>query len=303
MVAEVVAGSPGLYRDVQTYRKERIREVLTGAGEAIVVRIFGPDLDVLRDKAEEVRAALVNVPDLVNLHKELMVEVPHIQVTVKLDEAQRYGLKPGDVRRASATLMAGTEVGDIFIGGRTYDVQVWTEPESRHSVDSVREMLIDTPTGQRVQLSEVADVSIRPTPNVIRREASSLRIDVQANVRGRDLGAGVSGVRSRLRRVALPLGYYAVVQGEYEELSAARRRLELYSLLALAGVFVLLQLSFNSWRLATLSFLTLPSALVGGLLAALFAGGVISLGSLVGFLTVLCLPALTRLIIIHPFHL
>src|SRR5437868_3638662 len=123
-IEEMVEGYPGLYRDVQTYLKERIREVLTGAGEAIVVRIFGPDLDVLRDKAEEVRAALADVPDLVNLHKELMVEVPHIQVTVKLEEAQRYGLKPGDVRRASAAFMAGEEVGDIFLGGRTYDVQV-----------------------------------------------------------------------------------------------------------------------------------------------------------------------------------
>ncbi|XUJ33531.1 efflux RND transporter permease subunit [Bradyrhizobium japonicum] len=110
----MVEGYPGLYRDVQTYLKERIREVLTGTGEAIVVRIFGPDLDVLRNKAEEVRAALADVPNLVNLHKELIVEVPHIQVTLKLEEAQRYGLKPGDARRASATLMAGEEVGDIF---------------------------------------------------------------------------------------------------------------------------------------------------------------------------------------------
>ena len=130
----MVDGYPGLYRDVQTYLKERIREVLTGAGEAIVVRIFGPDLDVLRDKAEEVRAALADDPRLVNLHKELMVEVPHIQVTVELAEAQRYGLKPGDVRRAAATLMAGEEVGDIFLGGRTYDVQVWSAPEVRRSL-------------------------------------------------------------------------------------------------------------------------------------------------------------------------
>src|SRR5882757_1660441 len=301
-IEEMVEGYPGLYRDVQTYLKERIREVLTGAGEAIVVRIFGPDLDVLRDKAEEVRAVLADVPDLVNLHKELMVEVPHIQVTVKLEEAQRYGLKPGDVRRASASLMAGTEVGDIFIGGRTYDVQVWTAPESRHSLDSVRGMLIDTPTGQRVQLSEVADVSIQPTPNVIRREASSRRIDVQANVKGRDLGAVASDVQARLDKLAFPLGYYAVLQGEYQELSAARRRLELYSLLALAGVFVLLQQSFNSWRLAALSFLTLPSALVGGVLAAWLAGGVLSLGSLIGFLTVLGIAARNGIIMINHFQ-
>ena len=301
-IEEMVEGYPGLYRDVQTYLKERIREVLTGTGEAIVVRIFGPDLDILRDKAEEVRAALADVPNLVNLHKELMVEVPHIQVTVKLEEARRYGLKPGDVRRASATLMAGEEVGDIFLGGRTYDVQVWTAPEFRRSVDSVREMLINTPTGQRVKLAEVADVSIRPTPNVVKRETSSRRIDVQANVRGRDLGAVASDVQARLDKLAFPLGYYAVLQGEYQELSAARRRLELYSLLALAGVFVLLQLSFNSWRLAALSFLTLPSALVGGVLAAWLAGGVISLGSLVGFLTVLGIAARNGIIMINHFQ-
>jgi CzcA family heavy metal efflux pump len=301
-IEEMVEGYPGLYRDVQTYLKERIREVLTGAGEAIVVRIFGPDLGILRDKAEEVRAALANVPDLVNLHKELIVEVPHIQVTVKLDEAQRYGLKPGDVRRASASLMAGEEVGDIFIDGRTYDVHVWTAPEFRRSVDSVREMLINTPTGQRVRLSEVADVSIQPTPNVIRREGGSRRIDVEANVRGRDLGAVARDVQSRLEKLTFPLGYYAVLQGEYQELSAARRRLELFAVLALAVIFVLLQQSFDSWRLATLSFLTLPSALVGGVLAAWLAGGVLSLGSLIGFLTVLGIAARNGIIMINHFQ-
>jgi Cu/Ag efflux pump CusA len=198
--------------------------------------------------------------------------------------------------------MAGTEVGDIFIEGRTYDVQVWTAEEFRRSVDSVREMLIDTPTGQRVKLSEVADVDIGPTPNVIKREASSRRIDVQANVRGRDLGAVASDVQSRLQKLTFPLGYYAVLQGEYQELSAARNRLQLLAVLALAVIFVLLQQSFGSWRLATLSFLTLPSALVGGVLAAWLAGGVISLGSLIGFLTVLGIAARNGIIMINHFQ-
>jgi CzcA family heavy metal efflux pump len=301
-IDEMVEGYPGLYRDVQTYLKERIREVLTGAGEAIVVRIFGPDLDVLRDKAEEVRTALADVPNLVNLHKELIVEVPHIQVTLQLEEARRYGLKPGDARRASASLMAGEEVGDIFIDGRTYDVQVWTAPEFRRSVDSVREMQIDTPSGQRVRLAEVADVSIQPTPNVIRREASSRRIDVEANVRGRDLAAVAQDVQSRLGKLSFPLGYYAVLQGEYQELRAARARLEVLSVLALAVIFVLLQQTFGSWRLATLSFLTLPSALVGGVLAAWLAGGIVSLGSLIGFLTVLGIAARNGIIMINHFQ-
>jgi Cu/Ag efflux pump CusA len=163
-------------------------------------------------------------------------------------------------------------------------------------------MLIDTPTGQRVRLSEVADVSIEPTPNIVLREAGSRRVDVQANVKGRDLAAVAQDVQARLDKLAFPLGYYAVLQGEYRELSAAREQLELLGVLALALIFVLLQQSFNSWRLATLSFLTLPSALVGGILAAWVAGGVLALGSLIGFLTVLGIAARNGIIMINHFQ-
>ncbi len=125
---------PGLYRDVQTYLKERIKEVLTGAGESIVVRIFGPDLPVLRQKAQDVQQAMKGVPGLIDLHVEQQVEVPQIQVKVDLDAAGRYGLKPGDVRRAAAVLMSGIEVTDIHKEGKVYDVFVWTPPSLRDSV-------------------------------------------------------------------------------------------------------------------------------------------------------------------------
>ena len=301
-VDEMVQGYPGLYRDLQTYLKERIREVLTGAGEAIVVRIFGPDLEVLRTKAEEIRSAMSDIDGIVNLHKELMVEVPEIQVEVKLDAAQRYGLKPGDVRRASATLVAGEEVGDIFNGGRTYDVQVWTSPEWRHSLTSLQRMLIDTPTGDRVRLSEVADIAIRPSPNVIKREGGSRRMDVQANVAKRDLESVAKDVQSRLDKIDFPIGYRAVLQGEYVELKAARARMLVFTGLALITILLLLQLTFRSWRLAVMTFLTLPFALVGGVFAAYLAGGVISLGSLVGFLTVLGIAARNGIMMICHFQ-
>ena len=301
-VDEMVQGYPGLYRDLQTYLKERIREVLTGAGEAIVVRIFGPDLEVLRTKAEEIRSAMSDIDGIVNLHKELMVEVPEIQVEVKLDAAQRYGLKPGDVRRASATLVAGEEVGDIFNGGRTYDVQVWTSPEWRHSLTSLQRMLIDTPTGDRVRLSEVADIAIKPSPNVIKREGGSRRMDVQANVAKRDLESVAKDVQSRLDKIDFPIGYRAVLQGEYVELKAARARMLVFTGLALITILLLLQLTFRSWRLAVMTFLTLPFALVGGVFAAYLAGGVISLGSLVGFLTVLGIAARNGIMMICHFQ-
>ena len=301
-IDELVQGYPGLYRDLQTYLKERIREVLTGAGEAIVVRLFGPDLEVLRNKAEEVRVAMSGIEGIVNLHKELMVEVPEVQIELKLDAARKYGLKPGDVRRASATLVAGEEVGDIFNGGRTYDVQVWTSPEWRHSLTSLQRMLIDTPTGERVRLADVADIRIAPSPNVIKREGGSRRMDVQANVAKRDLESVAKDVQSRLDKIEFPIGYRAVLQGEYVELKAARARILLFTGLALVAILLLLQLTFRSWRLAVMTFLTLPFALVGGVIAAYIAGGVVSLGSLVGFLTVLGIAARNGIMMICHFQ-
>ena len=301
-IDDMVQGYPGLRRDLQTYLKERIREVLTGAGEAIVVRLYGPDLEVLRDKSEEVRAAMADIKGIIALHKELLVEVPEIQVTLKLDAAQRYGLKPGDVRRASGTLMAGEEVGDIFTGGRTYDVQVWTSPEWRHSLTSVQNMLIDTPTGARVRLSEVADITIRPAPNSIPRENGSRRMDVHSNVKGRALEDVAQDVQKRLDRIEFPIGYHAALQGEYIELKKARERILFFSGVALVAILFLLNVTFRSWRMTWLAFLTLPFALVGGVLAAFAGGGVISLGSLVGFLTVLGIAARNGIMMICHFQ-
>ena len=301
-IKEVVDGYPGLFRGVETYLGERIDEVLTGESEPIVVRIFGSNLGVLRDQAELVRQALVTIKGTDEVKKDINIDVPHIQVTERPADALKYGLKPGDVRRASAVLMAGEEVGDIFNGGRTYDVQVWTAPEWRSSLSTVEQMLIDTPTGQRVHLNQVADVQVMPTPNGIKREGGSRRIDVQAGIQGRDLASVAQDVQRRLDFMKFPLGYHAILQGAYVELQAAQENLQLFAVLAMAVVYLLLQLSFRSWRLASLSFLTLPSALVGGVLAAFAAGGLITLGSLVGFLSVLGIAARNGIMMINHFQ-
>jgi Cu/Ag efflux pump CusA len=304
-IQEVVDGYPGLYRDVQTYLKERIREVLTGAGEAIVVRIYGPELEVLRSKADEVRDAMAGIDGLVDLHVELQDDIPQVEVEVDLEAAKYYGIKPGDVRRAAATLISGVEVGDIYEHhGRTYEVYLWSTPETRNSVTDIRELLIDTPAGGHVRLDDVADVRIAPVPNVIAREDMSRRINVEANVRGRDLGAVAQDVERALQTVEFPLGYHPELIGEYAELQAARQNLMIASVICALGIFLLLQVCFGSWRLATLAFLTLPSALVGGVLAASFSIGVISLGALVGFLTVFGIAARNNILLIdHCQHL
>jgi CzcA family heavy metal efflux pump len=300
----VVDSYPGVYRDVLTYLNERIEEVLTGSKEPVVVRVYGQDLDVIRARAEQVRKVVAGVPGVVDDHVDLQVDVPQIEVEVDLAKAARYGLKPGDVRRAAATLVAGEEVGDIFRAGKAYDVVVWSTPETRKSVTSIAALPIDTPTGRTVRIGDVAQVRVRPIPNLIERQGDSRRIDVVANVEGRDLGSVAKDVQRGLSGVSFPRGYHAELLGEYKERQAAQSRLFSSALIALIVILLLLQAAFGEWRLAAFVFLTLPMALVGGLLAAWLSGGVISLGSLVGFFTVFGIAARNGILLVdHCRHL
>ncbi|MGI8928931.1 MAG: efflux RND transporter permease subunit, partial [Candidatus Limnocylindrales bacterium] len=301
-VQEVVDGYPGVRRDVQTYLKERIREVLTGTSQAIVIRIYGPDLDVLHDKAVEVERALANIPGLIDLQTELQVSIPQIEVQVDLAVAERYGVKPGDVRRQASTLVTGEEVGDIFFGGKAYDVQVWSTPTTRRSLSDIAALPIDTPNAGPIPLGQLASVKVAPTSNSISHEGLNRRIDVDANVAGRDLGSVVADVEAALATVEFPHGYHPELLGEYAERQTAQDRLLLFAIVAVLGIFLLLQASFRSTRLALLSLFVLPSALVGGILAAFATGGVISLGSLVGFFTVLGIAARNGILLISHFQ-
>ncbi len=301
-IDNVVAGYPGLFRNVETYLNERIEEVLVGSSDAIVIRIFGPELGQLRSKAEDVRQALSTIDGIQDLHTELQVDVPHVAVRVDLARAEQHGLKPGDIRRAAATLVAGTEVSDIHLDGKVWDIMVWGTPATRNSLTSIRELLIDAPNGGHVRLEDVADVSIKATPNVIQREANSRRIDVSLNPDGRDLGAVVADVERRLAQIQFPLEYHAELLGEYAERQSAQGRLLGFGLAALIGIFLLLQAAFGSWRLATLLMVTLPMALVGGVLATLLGGGILSIGSLVGFVTVLGIAARNGIMLINHYQ-
>ena len=304
-IENVVDGYPGIYRDVLTYLKERIREVLTGTSEAITIRISGTDLELLREKALEVNDLLAGIPGIVENHVAFQDNIPQVQVEVDLDAAREHGVKPGDVRRAAAWLMAGEEVGDIYRDGRAYDVQVWSTPDTRRSLTDLENLLIDTPGGGHVRLADVAEIRILPVPNVIRHNNLFRSIDVGANIDGtRDLGSVVDEVEDKLATVEWPLEFRAELLGEYTEREAASQRLLLFAGVAALAILLLLQTSFGTWRLATVFFLTLPMALVGGALAAYLGGGIISLGSLVGFFTVFGLVARQGIMLIsHAQHL
>jgi CzcA family heavy metal efflux pump len=301
-VRSAVDGYPGLVRDVQTYERQSVRRALTGSNDPIVVRVFAPQFDVLRRKAREVGRALADVDGVKRVHMERDIEQPHIDIEVNLAKAQRYGLKPGDVRRAAATLLASLEVGSLFQEQKVFQVVVWTKPETRRSVTDIRNLLIDTPDGGHVRLGEVADVRISPTPNLIRREAVSRRVDIGLDVGGRDLGAVNRDVTRRLAAIDFPFESHAEVLGEYTERQANDRRMIGAGVAAAIGILLLLQAVFQSWRLASLSFVALPAAAAGGVLAAFATGDTVSLASLVGLLAVLGIAARNGILLLNHFQ-
>ena len=303
-IQDVVDGYPGLQRDLLTYLRERIKEVLTGASATIVVRIFGPDLDVLADKAAEVGKAIGGIEGAADVKVQALTLVPHVQVRFRPEQAQHVNVTPAAVRQTLATMLRGTKVGEVYEDQKIFDVMVWSAPWVRQDLFALRRMPVELPAGGYAPLASVADVTLAPTPNEVTREGSSRRIDVTCNVRGRDLGAVARDIDSALDTIGFDTGYHPEVLGEYAARQDSRRRLLALSALALVGILLLLHIDFGSVRLVSLVFVSLPFALIGGVAAAFLGGGILSLGSLVGFITVLGIAARNGIMLIsHYRHL
>ena len=300
----VVDGYPGLTRDLLTYLRERIKEVLTGASATIVVRIFGPNLTQLAATAGEVGQALGKVQGVADLTVQQLTVVPQVEVRLRPEAAQIAGVTPAQVRDAMATLLRGTKVGEIYEDQMIFDTVVWSAPFVRSDLFAIKRLPIDTGGGGYVPLEAVADVTLAPTPNEITREGGSRRIDVTTNVRERDLGAVAQDIQAALGTLTFPEGYHAEVLGEYAAREASQNRLLGIGFLSLLGILLVLHVDFGSARLVSMVALTLPFALIGGVAAAFLSGGVLSLGSLVGFVTVLGIAARNGIMLVsHYRHL
>ncbi len=301
-VQNVVDGYPGLKRDLLTYLRERIKEVLTGASATVVVRIFGPDIDVLQARAVDVKAALDGIDGVVDQQIQATVLVPQIEVTFDPDRAALYGLRPADVRRAVTTLVHGITVGEFYDQQRVFAVVVRGTPETRASPGAVRALRVPIGGGADVPLGAVADVTIVPALSEITREGGSRKIDVTCNVRNRDLGSVARDVEARLAALPFGTGYHAEVLGEYAVRQAASQRLVWMAALTLLAVFLLLLVDFSDARLSLLVFVTLPFALVGAVAAAFVSGAILSLGSLVGLVTVIGIAARNGIMLVSHFR-
>jgi CzcA family heavy metal efflux pump len=273
--------------------------VLTGADKPLTVRVFGENLDVLRTQANTVRQAISGIDGVVDPQVDLPPTERALEIEVDLAKAQRFGIKPGDVRRANATLLQGIQVGSIFEDQKVFEVIVQGAPSMRRSVDSVRGIRIDRPDGGSVRLGDVADVRVVPTPSVIQRDAVSRRLDVEAGIDGRSLGDVTADVEERLASLRFPLEYHAEVVDANTAEEIGSSQLVGFVIAAALATFLLLQAAFRSWRVAALAFLALPVALVGGVVAALIGGGGLTLGSFLGFLALLALAARSSVVLVR----
>jgi Cu/Ag efflux pump CusA len=301
-ISDAVDGYPGLGKAIVTYPEERINEVLSGSEHDAIVRIYGHELSVLRDRAEEVRGAMASVTGVVAASVLAPVEEATLEVVVDLEAADAFGLRAGDVRRAATTLLSGIEVGLLFEEQKVFEVVVWGKPELRTSVSSVENLMIETPGGELVRLNEVADVRIAPTPSVVTREGVRRIMEVGVTVGGRDLGSVLRNMEAAVGAIAFPLEYHAEVFSEAGDQQAAQFTLLAVLTAVAVMAFLLLQAVVASWRLAAAVFVTLPAALMGGVLAGLAGGELVSIGSLAGLFAVLAISVRTSISLIDHFQ-
>ena len=285
-VRQNLAQIPGVVSEVGQPISHRIDHLLSGTRAQIAIKLFGPDLATLRNKAEEIRTTMETVPGVVDLMVEPQTGVPQVQINLDRRAAGALGLRADQLAETVDVAFNGESVSQVLENQRTYDVVVRFDDASRQSVETIASTLVDTPAGAKVPLNQVAEIRVDQGPNTINRENVQRRIIIQANVANRDLGSIIDEIRSKIgREVALPEGYFVQYGGQFEAQEAAARQIAIMSVVAIAGIFLLLYLALGSGRLALLVMANLPLALIGGVLMVFASGGTLSIASLIGFIT------------------
>lgn len=304
-IREAITQYPGMAGELTTFLSKQLRGAITGADAQLTVRVYGHDVGIIRSKAEEIRGVLSKIEGIQNARTEVPEDKTTIEVKVDLEKARAYGLKPGDVRRAASSMVAGITVGALFEDQKVFDVVVWGVPEVRANLATIRDLLIDvdTPKGTQVRLADVADVRTVSAPGVIRRHGVSRRIDISADVsEDFDLAAVSREAARRIKEVNFPFEYHAQVLGEHFSRRATIASLSSYIAGAALVAFLVLQAALGSWRLALLSILSVPLTVLGCLVAVAIGGGEFSLGSMLGIAGAMALSARNGILLVRHFH-
>lgn len=281
----------------------RIDHMLSGTRANIAVKIFGPDLYRLRTLAEEVRGQMEGVEGVVDLSVEQQQNVPQIQIRPDRRALARYGMNIGDLAEKVDVAFAGETVSQIIEGDRLFDLMVRYNEEHRGSIQAVKNAKLTLEDGTVVPLSELASIKSRSGPNTISRENVQRKIVVSANVAGRDLRGTVNAISDNIsENVSFPQGYFVEYGGQFESQAQATRTISLLSIVAILLIYLLLYLEFSSLKTALLVMVNLPFALIGGIFIVWFTSGIVSIASLVGFITLFGIATRNGILIVSHYQ-
>jgi CzcA family heavy metal efflux pump len=296
---------PGMSITIGQPISHRIDHMLSGTRANIAVKIFGQDLRQLRTLAQQVRDTMAKVPGVADLSIEQQTDIPVLRVQIDRERIARAGLKVEEVSEAIETAFLGKAVSRVLEGQRSFDLVVRAEDASRQNLETIRSSLIDTPLGGKIPLTLLADVKKDLGPNTISREDVQRKIVVSSNVAGRDLQGVVRDIQSNVaNNVRFPSGYYVTYGGQFESAEDASQTIGFLSVLVLAGIVLLLMVALRSLRDALIILVNLPLALIGGVFGIFLSGGVLSVASLIGLITLFGIAARNGIMMVsHIRHL
>ncbi|MBD2247003.1 efflux RND transporter permease subunit [Nostoc sp. FACHB-888] len=294
---------PGVAPNIGGFISHRMDEVLSGVRSAIAVKIFGPDLEQLHTVGQQVNDVMKTVNGIVDLQLEPQIPIEQIQIKFNRPAASRYGLTIGKLSEIIETALNGRVVSQILEKQQTFDLAVWLKPDARQNLDTIRNLLIDTHSGKKIPLAQVATIENGTGPNTINRENVSRLIVVSANANGRDLRSIVNEIRDKVnQQVHPPSGYYIQYAGQFEAEERATQNIFISSAIAFVAITVIMYLSVKSIPSTAMIMINLPLALVGGVFSVALTGGVISIASLVGFITLFGVATRNGLLLVDNYN-
>lgn len=281
----------------------RFNELLTGAKQDVVIKIYGEDLNILSDLASDVGQQIKSVEGVEDLYVEEVTGLPQIQIQLNRDKIAQYGMNVEDINTAVKTAFAGESAGLIYEGERRFDLVVRLDNAYRTDITDVQNLYLDTPTGQQIPLSEVAAVTFKPGPVQIQRDNAKRRITIGFNVRNRDVQSIVDDIQKIIgTRVKMPAGYYVTYGGQFQNLKEANQRLAIAVPVALLLILLLLYFTFGSVKQSLLIFTAIPLSAIGGVFALLIRGMPFSISAGVGFIALFGVAVLNGIVLVAEFN-
>jgi CzcA family heavy metal efflux pump len=302
-VREEFAKLPGVAPSIGGFISHRMDEVLSGVRSAIAVKIFGSELEQLRSIGAEVQAAMRDIQGVVDLQLEPQVPIKQIQIKFDRAAAARYGLSISKLSELIETALNGKVVSQVLKEQQLFDLLVWLKADYLNNLDSIRDLLVDTPNGQKIPLGQVAKIEYGTGPSTINRENVSRLIVVSANVTGRDLGSVIDEIQAKIKQqVQLPSGYFIQYGGQFESEQRATQNLLVFGTLALVIIAILMYFALKSIAAMLMIMINLPLAIVGGIFSVAIGGGILSVASMVGFITLFGVATRNGLLLVENYN-